>query len=289
MKRIAYALVAPLLLALTPGAAAQDVVVDTLVSVGAGTRVELHNMNGAVAVGTWDRSAVRVVARASQSVPIRVELRGSSLMVHVTDARHLMASVRYDVTVPRAADVEVHGQNSGVTMTDAGGRVEIHTVNGPVTVTGGRGRVEVHSVNGGVEVTGTRGDVSVSTVNQGSRVRDVVGDVSVNAVNGAVRMERIDGRRVEASNVQGEIHYVGAVRPDGVYKLSTHSGRLTMTLACDASARVTVSTFNGTLQSDCPVTLVEGPRARRFDITLGAGQAQIELTSFNGKIQLRRP
>lgn len=291
LKRLLAPLAVTLIAAgLAPGAAgAQVVVVDTLVGVRPDVRVEIHNMNGSIEVGAWDQESVRIVARARRGVPVRIDSRGAALVVQSPESLRRGASIDYDVTVPRSAAVEVHGQNSPVTISGVGGRVEVHTINGPVAVSGGRDRVEVHSVNGGIEVTGARGSVVVHTINQGAVVREVVGDVKVSAVNGSVTLERVDSRAVEATNVQGTIRYVGTIYRDGVYRLSSHNGGIVMTLACDASARVTVSTFNGTLQSDCPVTLVEGPKARRFDITLGAGEAQIELTSFNGKIELRRP
>lgn len=292
MKRFPYRIplaALALALALAPAAASgQDVVVDSLVPMRADARVEIHNANGSVRVGTWDRAAVRVVARSSRPVPVRIDPGGATLVIH-TPSAHQRPSVAYEVTVPRAADVEVHGQNSPVTVTEAGGRVQVHTLNGGVTVRGGRGHVELHSVNGPIEVTGTRGTVAIHTVNDAAILRDVVGDVTVATVNGRVSLERVDSRRVEATNVQGSIVFVGPIHPDGVYRLSSHNGGVAITLPCDASARITASTYNGTLQSDCPVTLQEGPRARRFDITLGAGEAQIVLTSFNGKIELRRP
>ena len=280
---------ASLALALAPGAAAaQDVVIDSLVVVRPDARVVIHNANGSVRVGTWERSAVRVVARSSGRVPIRIEPGAATVVIH-TDHPRQRATVAYEVTVPAGADVEVHGQNAPVTVTGAGGGVEVHTLNGGVTVRGGRGRVELHSVNGAVEVTGTRGDLEVHTVNHGAVVRDVVGDVSVTSVNGAVVLEAIDSRRVEATNVQGGVRYSGTVHGDGVYRFSSHNGGVVMALPESASAHVTVSTFNGTLVVDFPVTLDEGPGGKRFDFTLGAGDARIELTSFNGRIELRRP
>ncbi len=288
MRSIAATFLAALLLILSQGAAAaQTVVIDTVIGATDGTRLELHTQNGSVQVGSWDRAAIRVVARAKTAAPIRIESRGSHLMVHAPGPRRGNDPVAFDLTVPRSADVSIHGQNAPVTLRDAGGRVEVHTINGAITVNGGRGRVELHSVNGRVEVNGSRGDVSISTVNHGATLRNVSGTISVSAVNGTVRLDGIDSRSVEATTVQGEIHFAGALRSDGVYRLNSHNGLILMRIACDASAHVTVVTYNGSLRSECPVTLTEGPNARRFDITLGAGQAQVELTSFNGKIELR--
>lgn len=290
MKRIWNRIaLASLVLALAPAvAAAQEVVIDSLVAVSPDARVEIHNANGSVRVGTWERPAVRIVARASSRVPIRIEPGGTTLVIHSAHPQR-RATVAYEVTVPRGADVAVHGQNTPVTVTGAEGRVEVHTMNGGVTVRGGRGRVELHSVNGPIEVTGVRGAVEVHTVNQGAVVRDVVGDVSVASVNGAVILEAIDSRNVQATSVQGGVRYAGSVHPDGLYRLSSHNGSVVMALPGDASAHVTVSTFNGTLRVDFPVTLNEGSGGKRFDFTLGSGDARIELTSFNGRIELRRP
>lgn len=289
MRSVPMKLLVPLALALAPApAAGQPSVVDTLVSFRPG-RVEIHNHKGDVKVATWDRDAVRVVARRSAAVPLLIERKGTTLVVRSPTQPVRNAKIDYEITSPRSADLEIHSLHGRVTVTGAGGRVEAHAVNGDVTITGGRDRVEVHSVQGLVEVTGARGDVEVHSVNRGVVLREIAGSVKANVVNGRIELDRVDARRLEVTTVNGPIAYTGPIHADGVYKLNTHNGRIVMVFPRGASARVQVSTFNGTVRSLFPVQLDESDRGKRFGFTLGAGEAQVELTSFNGTIELRRP
>jgi hypothetical protein len=52
---------------------------------------------------------------------------------------------------------------------------------------------------------------------------------------------------------------------------------------------VSVSTFNGELDSSLPVTIRETSNKRRYDFTIGNGKARLDLESFGGNIHLRRP
>lgn len=271
-------------------AGAQTATIDTTFAAPSGGRLELHNQIGSVRVGTWDRDRVRVIARRSASVP--VEIRRSGVVVSVQAPHQLQRGIRIDfeVTIPAGMDVELHGMNAPMTVEDAGGRVEIHTINGAVRVRGGRDRVEIATVNGGVEVSGVRGRVEVTTVNETVTLRDVTGDgIAVTGVNGGIRLEDVDARAVEATTVSGEILYRGTLRPGGSYELASHNSSIVMYVPDGASARFQVETFNGTLHTRFPVTLQEGTHGKRFDFTIGAGEARVSLTSFNGTIDLRRP
>ncbi len=271
-------------------AAGQTATVDSVVSVQPDGRLELHNGNGSVEIDTWDRDRVRIRARRSGGVPIQIENKGVALVIRAPRQMERNTRIDYTLTVPTSMDLTVHGMKSPVTIRGTTGRIEVHTINGAVDLSGGRERVEVHTVNGPVTITGARGRVEVHGVNQPVTLRDVNGEgIEVNAVNGTVSLEGVDARTVEAVTVNGGIRFRGAIRDDGSYRLNAHNGGIAFDVPEGTSARVHVSTFKGTLRTGFPVTLEEGPHGRQFHFTLGTGRAHIELTSFNGTIELRRP
>ena len=55
-----------------------------------------------------------------------------------------------------------------------------------------------------------------------------------------------------------------------------------------ANVTVSVATFSGDFDSSFPVTLKDKQK-HRFTFTLGTGSARLELESFDGSINLRRP
>ncbi|MDX1660456.1 MAG: DUF4097 family beta strand repeat-containing protein [Gemmatimonadota bacterium] len=270
--------------------AAQSSTVDTLISVSTDGRLELHNGNGTVEIDTWEQNRVRIRARRSGAAPIRIDKKGVALVVQSPRQMKRDVKIDYTVTVPASMDLTVHGMRSPVTIRGTRGRVEVHTINGEIDLQGGRERVEVHTVNGPVSISGARGRVEVQGVNQSVRLRDFSGEaVSVNAVNGTVTFEDVDARTVQAVTVNGQIRFQGVIRENGSYEMNAHNGGIEIVIPEETSARIHVSTFKGTLRAGFPVTIEEGPQGRRFDLTLGSGEARIDLTSFNGTIELRRP
>lgn len=271
-------------------ASAQSSTIDTVVSVRADGRLELHNGNGSVKIDTWGRNQVRIQARRSGSIPIRIENKGVALVIQAPRQMERNTTIDYELTVPVALDLAVHGMKSPVTIRGTQGRVEVHTINGAIDVRGGRDRIQLHTVNGPATVEGARGRVEVHGVNQDVILRNVSGDgVSVHAVNGAVLMERVDARTVEANTVNGRIRFNGAIQSDGTYALNAHNGEIVFEVPEGTNARFQVSTHQGTLHTRFPVTIEEGPHGKQFEFILGSGNARVELTSFNGTIEVRRP
>ena len=95
--------------------------------------------------------------------------------------------------------------------------------------------------------------------------------------------------RVEVSTVNGSVDFEGAIRNDGVYRLSTHNGQVTLAIPDGSNATVSVSTYNGRYTSSFPVQVTQMGADRRSTFVLGNGSARIEASSFNGNIEFRRP
>lgn len=133
-----------------------------------------------------------------------------------------------------------------------GVRVDAGTVNGSVDVTGARSRVNAESVNG--EVT-----VSTST-----------GPVSASSVNGAVRvsMEKLEGT--------------------DAMSFSSVNGTVSLTLPASFDADLQMSTVNGRVRSDFPITLEGRIDPRRMRGTIGKGGRSVKLSTVNGNIELRK-
>lgn len=277
-----------LIIAAAPIPIAAQSTVDTLVAVDPGTRLELQNVHGDVAVRTWNRSAVRVVADVSS--PRRVRIQRNGPVLEIDDERPRESDpIDYTLTVPAAMDLAIHGVDSDVSIEGAQGRVEVSSVKGDVRVRGGRTVVELSSVQGTVELAGASGTVEVQSVNSQVSVTDVSGDVTATTVNGSVRLSRVTSKSVEGTTVNGGISYDGTLSRDGWYRFTTHNGPIHLVVPQGTGATVQVSTFNGDLQASFPISITEAGRGKQIRFTLGTGGARIELDSFNGKIRLRRP
>jgi hypothetical protein len=94
---------------------------------------------------------------------------------------------------------------------------------------------------------------------------------------------------VDAATVNGRIVYDGTIRDGGDYAITTHNGGIWVVVPAKAGVTVSVSTFNGELDSTLPITMSGTGNKRRYNFVFGNGKARLDLESFGGDIYLRRP
>jgi DUF4097 and DUF4098 domain-containing protein YvlB len=185
--------------------------------------------------------------------------------------------------------LDLSGVYSDITITGARGAITAETVQGDVSADGGEGLVSVKSVQGSVSLTGAKGRIEANSVNADVQVTRCSGEIEAESVNGDVTLRETDATALSVTSVNGSLEYQGPIRSGGRYLLSTHNGDITLGIAENTSAAVSVSTFNGEFESDFPVTITETRKGKRFNFTLGSGSAQVTLESFQGTISLVRP
>jgi DUF4097 and DUF4098 domain-containing protein YvlB len=262
------------------------------VPVTKGTRLVLTNNAGEVVVRSWDRDIVQVQASHNDRETVDVQTADQTLRIRSQANRGPSGLIDYRLTVPRWMAVNLSGSYLEATIEGTSAEVTVETVHGNVRVVGGSGAVSLRSVMGEINIDKASGRVQATTVNEGIRVSNVTGDITAETTNGDVLIDNAQGASLEASTVNGDITFNGAVRDGGAYRLTTHSGDIRAGLGGAANATVFVRTFQGDFSSDFPIELPEGQSrdnsSKRFNFTLGSGSARIEVQSFNGDIHLAR-
>lgn len=277
-----------LALAATAASARAQQTLDRTFDVTSDPRVDLDNPFGDVTVRTWDRSEVRVQAGHGRVRP-QIDAGSRSISIRPDGKPDKSDPITYTLTVPNGTDLEVQTVHGDIDVDGVRGRLETSSVNGNVRVRGGREHVEVNTVQGTVEVTDASGRIEVNSVNDRVTLARISGDVNVTVVNGGVRLREVDSRAVKVTTVNGGIDYGGRLRGDGWYQLSTHNGEISLAIPEGVGANVGISTFNGHLEADFPVTLGSAKERRSFSFTIEDGGARLDLETFNGTIRLRRP
>ena len=154
------------------------------------------------------------------------------------------------------------------------------------------GRVDAESVSGDVTVTQVKGDVRVEGVNGTVTVSNVDGDVGAETVSGGIALSRVGSKSVRAETVAGRIGFNGKFDPAGSYSFKSHAGALTIGVPANTGATVSLETFNGSVESDFPVTLESGHGRRghesRMEFRIGDGRSRIVLETFSGSIRIER-
>src|SRR6266702_3655481 len=242
---------------------------DTTVPVRAGARLEISNFGGEIAVKTWNRNAVRVMAEHSSRDRIRVDASDQVVRVKTEAGRRGPSQIDYAVTVPAWMALNLSGVYTDIKVDGAQNEITAETVQGEITVLGGAGNVSLKSVMGAVTLEKARGRIDLSSVNEEIRATEVSGDLTAETVN-------------------GDITYDGTIKDGGRYRFGTHDGDVRVSVPEKANVTVSVSTFNGDFSACFPVQLT-GKTKHRFNFTIGSGRARLALESFGGDIKICRP
>ncbi|MBA4183725.1 MAG: DUF4097 family beta strand repeat protein, partial [Acidobacteria bacterium] len=216
-------------------------------------KVSVSNVNGSIAVETWDRNEVKLeYVKTADSrerlseVQIRIEARQDSFSVE-TDfeqwkrndgkwKKNNRFDIQYRLIVPRNAILD-----------------EIETVNGSVSITGAGNVTKASAVNGEVRATNLRGTANLSTVN---------------------------------GTVEADFEALQAVSK---ISLETVNGTVNLTIPSDANATVKADTLNGNITNDFGLPVRKGEYVGR-DLygKIGSGDVQIRLNSVNGALSVKR-
>lgn len=273
-----------LLAVLAPGPRSQ--MPDTVVPVQPGDTLVVETLTGSLRVRGGEGSDLHVVHDAGRPGTVEVRRRGGRVRLgSVAAARGARREV--EVRVPRGMSVEVQGSELEVEVQGVEAPVSVRTVEGDVEIRGAVGPVRARSVEGSVTVVEVEGPVTATTVDDDVTVAEVVGSVSAETTDGDVRLRNVSGPRIHGQTVDGDVAFEGALAPGGRTTLITHDGSLRAGLPRDTDARVSVSTYGGSFESDFPVTVERLSGSGEMSFVLGTGAAELVLQAFDGEIGLR--
>lgn len=264
---------------------------DETVAVQRGARLAINNFAGEVIVRTWEKDAVRVVARHQTRTQVRIRPGSAGLSISASGTMGPQGSVDYEITAPAWMPVRVEGTYNFVTIEGAQAEVFANTVRGDVIIKGGTGVITAKSIEGEVQVDGARGKINVSSVNEKVQITNTSGDITAESVNGGITMTGIDSKSVDASSVNGTIIYEGKLVDGGHYSFGTHNGDVALGLPENPNATFTFRTFQGRISTDFTLegyTPEDARRGRRVTVTLGNGSADVSVETFGGSIRLRK-
>jgi len=207
-------------------------------------QISLHNVNGGVDIGVWDRPEVELkVTKTAKNqadldaVKIEIDAEPDRIQIRTEYPENKgwkfkkgnSTQVYYKLLVPKNARLE-----------------DIADVNGSVDLRGVEGKVKVSTVNGALKATGLASEASLSTVN-GSLTAE---------------FQRLDDSDVTLTSVNGTVHLSLPQEANAALSFTTVNGRIRGDLPTDArrtgknvkatlgtgAAKVHASTVNGGIQ-----------------------------------------
>lgn len=288
--------------------------------------VELSLESGDVVVQGWDRQEVRAFSQDATRIELRstadaptaptkpVEgtpskpaaqspVRRVSVLVGVGEDDDPLpdefGTGNVELNVPRGATVILHIQSGDTNVSDvaearidsASGDVDVSRVSRALDVSCFSGNVHVDDASGPVRLRSLSGEVTALKVRPLS-ARD---DLQVNSTSGNITLEDVAHTKVVGKTVSGNVSLEGALISGGTYDLRTTNGDVTLTLPADSSFRINARVVTGgEIITDFPIKAAALPPPPRHDMqtrltgTVGKGDADINLSSFNGTVHLRK-
>lgn len=266
--------------------------IDTTFAFSRTGTVDLSLISGEIIVTGSSRDEIKVRAYSERG-RLEMDAGSSHFSLEARSDRGRMGDTRYEISVPAGVRLLMRTTSGDVKASGVRGPVEGHSTSGDVEISDASGRVILESVSGDVRGHRLSGEVRAQSVSGDVELEDVNGDVRIESTSGEISLTRVTSKDVYATTVSGEVTYQGSIDRGGRYEFHSHSGDIRLDVPADLSARFAIETFSGSLDSGgFPITLQPGERTgrrpRRFEFTIGGGDAKITAESFSGDIVLSR-
>jgi DUF4097 and DUF4098 domain-containing protein YvlB len=241
--------------------------------------VTIHNPNGAVTVKAWTRSEVLVIANlGSGHVDLDAQQNGNRVDVMT---RQLTESVAPDdlradfqINVPQDAELQIHDDS------------------GAVSVANVLGDMNVETIAADVDLQDAAGYLTIATVGGSFQCMRCAGRIEENSISGSFRLLDMRSYHVRAQTSTGNILFSGEFLPNGQYRLKNYSGVIELRFLPGDSFDVSATSLKGKVNNQAKLT----PPSHAFQSTpkygdalfgtFNAGHAKVELTSFDGTINI---
>lgn len=252
--------------------------------------LDLTTFSGDVIVTGWNRQEARLRGLTERGT--RWRFSPSRITIEAEGYRGRSSDAGYEITVPEGARVILRSMNGSLTVRGVKGAVDLSTNNGDVEVTDAVGTVEMVTLSGDATGSRIRGSVDATSLNGTVALTDVQGaSIAAESTSGSVELVNVVSPDIEATTVSGEVDFSGPLDPKGRYAFASHSGTVTLNIPSSTSARFTIETFNGEVDSDFPYTLQpnrERPNGQKLEFNIGAGEARVTAESFSGGVTIRK-
>src|SRR5881396_3475886 len=262
---------------------------DTTIAVPAGASLSVNNFGGGITVHGWSENRVKVHGETGRRGRVEVSLVGNTVVIKTGSREGAPSVIDLDITVPQSMELNLSGTYADITVDGVQGPISAETVNGEVNVRGGKGNITLHSIQGSVTLADASGRIEVNSVNEDIELTNVSGEIKVETTNGGIMMTGIQSSSVDAGTINGDVVYEGTVTDGGSYSFGSHNGDISVSIPERANVTVTTATANGDIDASFPLPMTSTAGRHRKTFKIGTGSARMELESFQGDIEMRRP
>lgn len=243
------------------------------------------------------------LAISSTSGDVRVNDVEAQVSASATSGDLTITNVRNDVVaVATSGELRIEKVTGRLNAQATSGAVAVKDVGSDATVQGISDSVQAENIQGRLTVTAVSADVTIRNVQEGARVNSVSGTITITntkgliearSTNGDINVREVESRDIQLNTHSGSINYTGPIFDEGHYNFESFNGSILVLIPTNSNFALTVTTFNGSIETDFPIVIPPGTlqtnRPRRLQGTYGKGNgAEIKLGGFNANIKLKK-
>jgi hypothetical protein len=256
--------------------------------------IQIMNIAGSVKIIGWERDSIIVTGTVHDTPTQRFAIHRSEAGVKIgiwdTTIERVSPST-IEVRVPERSQVWVRTGSAAVFVAGIAGGVDVNSVGGAIEIEGAPREAFAESMTGTIVLNVRTAVARAKTVTATVRIHGVITDATATSVSGGILIEHADIARGSFESVDGELRFIGVIRPAATLSFVTHAGAVEFLLPAAASAQFRVGSYDGALTTefDVPIrTMASKIKGSEQNFTLGDGGAQINVRTFRGRIVVRR-
>ncbi|MDW7549312.1 DUF4097 family beta strand repeat protein [Pseudoalteromonas sp. McH1-7] len=291
--------------------------IDKELSIPANGKVIIENQRGDVIIKTWDKNLFKVSGKlddkaegykletSGEITEFIVEMPkrynswgtggGSNLTIYMPSTSELdFEGVIVDVEAAElTAGASIKTVNGNIKVNKISGKISLETVNGDIDSQELNGNIQFETVNGDIDDVASNGKLRFNAVNGEIKTQTTATELRLENVNGEVELKMAELKDLRLSTVNGEIElYTNKLLDNAAINMESVSGDIALYFPSDVSARFEINAHSGgritnELSDDETKKAKYGP-ARSLEFVLNGGNADVEIDTVSGNIELKR-
>ncbi len=256
-------------------------------------KLSVRNVAGVIDIEGWDRPEFDLAAQLGESAE-KIEITGSAadLRVEVKNRKSNYSygdgDTRLKLRVPFGVSLNLDGTSSDIVVRGTRGPLMARSVSGDVDLAVAARQITVQTVSGDLRLdTPAATETRLNTVSGDADVKGAAGLLSAESVSGDVQVQGGTFTQLDLKSVSGDIGVQAGFAADAKVKAESLSGDVRVNAPASLSAEVTLKTFSGDKNCDFEAGH-KASDSKRSVLKIGAGRAQLSLTSFSGDVTLQK-
>lgn len=259
-----------------------DDVVERELSVTSPATFTLNTVSGSVDIAGGEGETIRIRATktgsedAKDNTSIQIEQNGNTVSVHTRNNRNgllgkagKLASVDYEISVPRRTSVEVK------------------TVSADVRVRGTEGDLRTQTVSGDVTISDVQGESQLTTVSGDVTADGLSGTLTLHSTSGDAHIASSNLRDFNLHSVSGDFYLDTPLTAGEHYYAHTVSGDLQLGIPEGTGVTVQMKTVSGEVHTGFARADVIKSGRRHWQGRINGGGANLEMQSVSGDLSIR--